>query len=69
MEFVDLGPFPRAGGYSDAMALDAADPLGTFALRFVPVEPGLIYLDGNSLGRLPLSTVSRVRDVVDHEWG
>jgi kynureninase len=69
VEYVDLGPFPQADGYADAMALDTADPLRAFAHRFVPVEPGLIYLDGNSLGRLPLTTVSRIRDVVDHEWG
>lgn len=69
MEPIDLGPFPFAAGYETAAALDAADPLREFAQRFVPAEPGLIYLDGNSLGRLPSATVSHIRDVVDHEWG
>lgn len=52
-----------------ARALDAADDLGAFRDRFIIVDPDLIYLDGNSLGRLPAATRDRLRDVVDHEWG
>lgn len=51
-----------------AQQLDAADPLRAFADRFVPTEPGLVYLDGNSLGRLPISTRDRLRRFVDDEW-
>ncbi|WP_033386962.1 kynureninase [Sporichthya polymorpha] len=51
-----------------AEALDAADPLAGFRDRFVEPEPGLIYLDGNSLGRLPRATVDRLRQVVEQEW-
>ena len=52
-----------------AAALDAADPLGPFRQRFV-VEPDLVaYLDGNSLGRLPLSTRERLATFVREEWG
>ena len=36
-----------------AAALDAADPLAGFRERFVITRPERIYLDGNSLGRLP----------------
>lgn len=54
---------------ADAEALDAEDPLGTFRDRFVEPEPGLIYLDGNSLGRLPAATAARLRHVVETEWG
>ncbi len=53
---------------AEAEALDAGDPLRTFRDRFVEPEPGAIYLDGNSLGRLPLATVSRLREVVESEW-
>jgi kynureninase len=52
-----------------AEALDAADPLARFRERFAGANDGLIYLDGNSLGRLPLATVSRLRDEVEVRWG
>ena len=56
-------------GRAHAEALDAADPLASFRDRFVEPEPDLIYLDGNSLGRLPKATVDRLREVVEGEWG
>jgi kynureninase len=49
-------------------ALDASDPLAGFRERFVVTDPGRIYLDGNSLGRLPVATRDRLRGLVD-EWG
>jgi kynureninase len=51
-----------------AVERDAADPLAGFAERFVNTDPARIYLDGNSLGRLPLATRDRLRELVD-EWG
>src|SRR3954468_23737443 len=51
-----------------AAALDAADPLAGFRERFVVSDPERIYLDGNSLGRLPVATRDRLRDLVE-EWG
>jgi kynureninase len=51
-----------------AAALDAADPLARFRDRFVFGDPALVYLDGNSLGRLPVATRDRLRGAVD-EWG
>ena len=53
----------------DAEARDRADPLARFHDRFVPAEPGLVYLDGNSLGRLPRATVERLTAVVAEQWG
>lgn len=44
----------------DPAALDAADPLAHFRDRFAPIEPGLVYLDGNSLGRPPKAALERV---------
>ena len=32
-------------------------------------RPGLVYLDGNSLGRLPRATLERLAGVVAEEWG
>jgi kynureninase len=53
----------------DAVARDAADRLRAYRRRFVIAEDDLIYLDGNSLGRLPRSTRRRVRQAMDQEWG
>ena len=52
-----------------AEALDAADPLAPFRDRFVIADAGLVYLDGNSLGRLPRATAACLRHVVEEEWG
>ena len=52
-----------------AVAADAADPLARFRSRFVGVDDGLLYLDGNSLGRLPVDTPAAVGRVVEQEWG
>ena len=53
----------------DPATLDAADPLAAFRDQFVFSDPGLVYLDGNSLGRLPRATVERLAAVVAEEWG
>ncbi|HEX2499287.1 MAG TPA: kynureninase [Actinomycetes bacterium] len=52
-----------------AQSLDAADPLGHLPDRFVVDDPELIYLDGNSLGRLPRATLARLAVVAEKEWG
>ncbi len=49
--------------------LDAADPLAWTRDRFVVADEKLVYLDGNSLGRLPKATIARLDRVVAHEWG
>ena len=52
-----------------ALALDAADPLASFRDRVVVADEDLLYLDGNSLGRLPHATRDRLRTHVEQEWG
>ncbi|MCS7039573.1 MAG: kynureninase, partial [Caldilineales bacterium] len=52
-----------------ALALDASDPLARFRERFVIADPGLVYLDGNSLGRLPRVTAELAATVVERQWG
>ena len=59
----------REPGAARAAALDAADPLAAFRDRFVVDDPALVYLDGNSLGRLPRSTIDRLEQVVRAAWG
>jgi kynureninase len=51
-----------------AERLDAEDPLAGFRERFVIEDPELIYLDGNSLGRLPRATRDRTNALLD-QWG
>jgi kynureninase len=52
-----------------AQFLDENDPLALFRTRFVVDDPDLIYLDGNSLGRLPRDTVSQARHLLEQGWG
>ncbi|MXP40029.1 kynureninase [Altererythrobacter soli] len=52
----------------EARALDAADPLRSWRGLFA-LPPGVVYLDGNSLGALPLGTASRLGEVMRREWG
>jgi kynureninase len=53
---------------AQAEALDVADPLAPFRERFVLDDGDRIYVDGNSLGRLPRDTPARVAVRVE-EWG
>jgi kynureninase len=57
-------PLSRAA----AEAADAADALAGFRDRFVPDAAGVLYLDGNSLGRLPVVTRDRLA-ALTAEWG
>jgi kynureninase len=52
-----------------ALDLDARDPLAHFRTKFVISDPNICYLDGNSLGRLPLSTMEAVNAFMKDEWG
>ncbi len=52
-----------------AQSLDQQDELAHFRQRFAPSNPDLIYMDGNSLGRLPLATQQRLQDAIAREWG
>src|SRR3712207_439653 len=64
-----MDPLDRAA----AEAADAADDLAGFRSRFAGTEDDsrgrLLYLDGNSLGRMPRATPAAVARVVEEEWG
>ncbi len=51
-----------------ALELDAADPLRGFRSRFL-LPDEVVYLDGNSLGALPLATATRLSEVLEEQWG
>jgi kynureninase len=55
---------------SHAEALDRQDPLAGFVGESIvsDAEPDLIYLDGNSLGRLTARVRDRLQRVIDDEW-
>jgi kynureninase len=59
----------RATDRQFALDLDDRDPLARFRSQFVISDPHICYLDGNSLGRLPLSTIEAVNAFMRDEWG
>ena len=50
------------------VAADRLDPLASIKNQF-DLPPGVIYLDGNSLGVLPRTAAARAADVIGKEWG
>ena len=52
----------------EAQRLDAEDPLAEFRDRFEIVDEHRLYMDGNSLGRLPKGVRDRLNGMID-DWG
>jgi kynureninase len=52
-----------------ALEADRADALGGYREAFIIDDPSLIYLDGNSLGRLPKAVPAVIERVLRKEWG
>lgn len=52
-----------------ARQLDQSDPLKSYREEFSITDPQLIYLDGNSLGRLPSGVADEITDTVENAWG
>jgi kynureninase len=52
-----------------AALLDGQDQLASFRQRFIINDPDTIYLDGNSLGRLPTETLATMQTVIADQWG
>ena len=67
--------YPLLAGIGDPLSrstaelLDKADELSSFRKEFYIKDESLCYLDGNSLGRLPLVTIDRVSKFLTEEWG
>jgi kynureninase len=67
--------YPLLAGIGDLLSrktaelLDKADELKDFRKEFFIKDQSLCYLDGNSLGRLPLATIDSVANFLENEWG
>ncbi len=57
------------GSRADASELDRQDELASFRESFLISDPDLVYLDGNSLGRLPRDVIPRMQQALADEWG
>ncbi len=52
-----------------AERLDMEDPLRSYREMFFTSDEDLIYLDGNSLGKLPLKSKEVLEQIVNEQWG
>jgi len=52
-----------------AQELDSQDELKDFRDEFIIADPREIYLDGNSLGRLPKRLLPYIQEVISEQWG
>ena len=70
MYFVVKTEMPNfSSALSFAQQLDSQDPLTSYRDQFIITDPDLIYLDGNSLGRMPKVAQERAKQVIEEEWG
>ncbi|MFB9641125.1 kynureninase [Agromyces lapidis] len=49
--------------------MDRADGLAHYRKRFAGADTDLVYFDGNSLGRPPVSAIERVERFLREDWG
>ena len=54
--------------FEKAIKLDKNDALSPFKNKFIN-DDNLIYLDGNSLGKLPKTTITAISNVTQNQWG
>ena len=58
--------FPRSR--DECLKLDFADPLASRRAAF-ELPPGIIYMDGNSLGALTGAAAQRIQQLTIEQWG
>lgn len=64
-----MGDIEFKSGIEFAGKMDLEDPLSAYRRRFFVADENTIYLDGNSLGRLPLTTSQEIQQLTEHQWG
>ncbi len=52
-----------------ARRMDRADGLAHYRKRFAGADTDLVYFDGNSLGRPPISAIDRMERFLRNDWG
>ena len=52
-----------------AKSLDAQDPLAQYRKRIFNADHSMVYMDGNSLGRLPIASSATASEIVNQQWG
>ena len=57
------------GSREEALRRDRQDPLASFRAEFLIPDEGLVYMDGNSLGRPPRAVLDALEQVVRAGWG
>jgi len=55
--------------YKEALDLDVQDELSAYRSKFISEDEKLIYLDGNSLGKLPAYSKAILERSINIEWG
>jgi len=55
--------------YEYAKLLDADDEMGIFRGQYVIADSQELYMDGNSLGRMPRRSLECLQRIVEKEWG
>ena len=60
---------PKDKLYSKAEFLDKSDILSGYRNEFFIESENIIYLDGNSLGRLPKKTIELLTNTIEKKWG
>jgi kynureninase len=55
--------------YREALNLDEQDELSAYRSKFFSGDEKLIYLDGNSLGKLPAESKTILEHSISFEWG
>jgi kynureninase len=65
----ELGTPPSTESRAHAEDQDRADPLAAFRTEFLIADDGIVYMDGNSLGRPPRAAADALASVVRSGWG
>jgi kynureninase len=64
-----MGMPPSIDSRAAAAERDRADPLANFRAEFLIPDDGIVYMDGNSLGRPLQAVAGALARVVGEGWG